>query len=52
MRLDSSYKDFIITVLDCAGLQDFWSKAPSEANMKKVDGRRVSKLDPLDFFPY
>jgi hypothetical protein len=20
--------------------------------MKKVDGRRVSKLDPLDFFPY
>jgi hypothetical protein len=52
MRLDRSYKVFIIIVLDCAGLQDFWSKAPSQANMKKVDGRRVSKLDPLDFFPY
>jgi hypothetical protein len=52
MRLDSSYKNFIITVLDCAGLQDFWSKAPSQANMKKVDGRRVSKSDPLNFFPY
>jgi hypothetical protein len=39
-------------VLDCAGLQDFWSKAPSQANMKKVDGRRVSKSDPLNFFPY
>jgi len=52
MRLDSGYKDFIITVLDCAGLQDFWSNAPNQAITKKVDGRRVSKLDPLDFFPY